>query len=114
MTLDDDGWVAAVNLDDLPDRRPIRVQVGGAEVFVVRNGEELFAVGDRCTHQGAPLHRGPVKFGGSLRTVRCPLHGSMFSLADGKVMQGPATEPLPSYETRVVEGVLEIRLDTEP
>ena len=107
--LDDDGWVAAMNLDELADRKPVQARVGDAEVLVVRNGDELFAVGNRCTHQLAPLHRGPVRFSGSLRTVRCALHGSTFDLATGRVIQGPATRPEPSYETRVVDGVVQIR-----
>jgi nitrite reductase/ring-hydroxylating ferredoxin subunit len=107
--LDEDGWIAAVRLDELPDRKPVQTRVGDAEILIVRNGEELFAIGNRCTHQQAPLHRGPVKFSGSLRTVRCALHGSTFDLANGRVIQGPATRPEPSYETRVVDGVVEIR-----
>jgi len=30
-------------------------------------------------------------------TVLCPCHGSRFRLADGAVLNGPATVPLPSY-----------------
>ncbi|HJU58042.1 MAG TPA: Rieske (2Fe-2S) protein [Actinomycetota bacterium] len=107
--MDDDGWIAATNVDALGDHKPIQARVGDAEVLIVRNGDELFAIGNRCTHQQAPLHRGPVKFVGSLRTVRCPLHGSTFDLTDGHVLQGPATRPVPSYDTRVVDGVVEIR-----
>lgn len=50
-----------------------------------------------------------MRFGGSLRTVQCPLHGSTFELTSGEVLRGPATEPVPAYETRVVDGVVEIR-----
>ena len=50
-----------------------------------------------------------MRFGGSLRTVQCPLHGSMFDLAEGRVLRGPATEPVPVYDARVTEGVIEIR-----
>ena len=107
--MDEDGWVATVELDELPDGKAVQTKVGDAEILIVRNGEELFAIGNRCTHQQAPLHRGPVKFSGSLRTVRCPLHGSTFDLATGRVIQGPATRPEPSYETRVNDGVVEIR-----
>jgi nitrite reductase/ring-hydroxylating ferredoxin subunit len=107
--MDEDGWVATVKLDELRDGKPVPAKVGDAEILMVRHGEELFAIGNRCTHQQAPLHRGPVKFGGSLRTVRCPLHGSTFDLATGRVIQGPATRPEPSYETRVVDGVVQIR-----
>jgi nitrite reductase/ring-hydroxylating ferredoxin subunit len=107
--MDGDGWVAAVRIDELPDGKPVLTRVGDAEILMVRHGDELFAIGNRCTHQQAPLHRGPVKFVGSLRTVRCPLHGSTFDLATGRVIQGPATRPEPSYETRVLDDVVEIR-----
>ncbi|HEY2966089.1 MAG TPA: Rieske (2Fe-2S) protein [Actinomycetota bacterium] len=107
--VDNGGWVAVLPVTDLADRKPERVDVDGSAVLLVRNGEELFAIGNRCPHQGAPLHKGLVRFGGSLRTVQCPLHGSTFDLADGRVMRGPATEPARTYETRVTEGVVEIR-----
>lgn len=103
------GWIAVLPVTDLADRKPVKVDVDGSAVLLVRNGEELFGIGNRCTHQGAPLHKGLVRFGGSLRTVQCPLHGSTFDLADGRVLRGPATEPARAYETRVTEGVVEIR-----
>jgi nitrite reductase/ring-hydroxylating ferredoxin subunit len=103
------GWIAVLPVTDLADRKPVKVDVDGSAVLLVRNGEELFGIGNRCTHQGAPLHKGLVRFGGSLRTVQCPLHGSTFDLADGRVLRGPATEPARTYETRVTQGVVEIR-----
>ena len=103
------GWIAVLPVTELADRKPVRVDAHGSEVLLVRNGEALFGIGNRCTHQGAPLHKGLVRFGGSLRTVQCPLHGSTFDLADGRVLRGPATEPARTYETRVTEGVVEIR-----
>ena len=107
--MSDDGWVPVLPLTDLRDRKPVRVDLDGTPVLLVRNGDEVFAIGNRCSHQGAPLHKGPVRFGGSLRTVQCPLHGSTFELTDGKVLRGPATEPVPAYETRVTDGMVEIR-----
>jgi nitrite reductase/ring-hydroxylating ferredoxin subunit len=103
------GWIAVLPVTDLADRKPVRVDVDGSAVLLVRNREELFGIGNRCPHQGAPLHKGMVRFGGSIRMVQCPLHGSTFDLADGRVMRGPATEPARTYETRVTEGVVEIR-----
>jgi nitrite reductase/ring-hydroxylating ferredoxin subunit len=107
--VEDSGWIAVLPVTDLADRKPVKVDVDGSAVLLVRNGEELFGIGNRCTHQGAPLHKGVVRFGGSLRTVQCPLHGSMFDLAEGRVLRGPATEPAPVYDTRVTDGVVEIR-----
>lgn len=103
------SWTPALALDELPDRRPVMATVDGTQVLLVRNGEEVFAIGNRCSHMGAPLAKGPVTFAGSLRTVRCPLHGSTFDLSTGNVLKGPATEPVTAFETRVTEGVVEIR-----
>lgn len=105
-------WLRVASLSDLPEGKGARVESGDAAVLLVRSGERVYAIGNRCTHQGAPLDRGPVKVGGSLATVTCPAHGSMFGLEDGRVLRGPATKPVESYESRVVEGSVEIRLRT--
>ena len=84
-TPESEGWSAIGPLEDLPDGRSARVQVDGNDVLVVRAGERIFAVGDRCSHQGAPLHRGVARADGPMPTVTCPAHGSVFSLEDGAV-----------------------------
>ncbi len=105
----DDEWVPTVELTSLEDRRPARVTVDDAPVLLVRDGERLFAIGDRCTHQGAPLSRGRVTFSGSIAQVTCPAHGSAFDLSNGHVMRAPATSPEPAYDVRVTDGVVELR-----
>lgn len=102
-------WTPALALDDLPDGRPVLARVALGEILLVRHGDGVFAIGSRCSHMGAPLTKGPVTFAGSLRTIRCPLHGSTFDLTNGKVMRGPATAPVPAFDTRVTEGVVEVR-----
>jgi nitrite reductase/ring-hydroxylating ferredoxin subunit len=104
----DDGWVAVGQLEQLEDQRSVRVDVEGQPVMLARDGERFFAVASRCTHQGASLQRGPLKFG-ALDQVTCPVHGSVFGLADGRVLRGPATAPLAVYDVRVTEGTLEVR-----
>ena len=107
--MSDGGWAPAGSLDDLPEGKGSRATVGDATVLLVRSGDRVFAIGNRCTHQGAPLDRGRVTVSGSLATVTCPAHGSMFALDDGKVRRGPAARPVDAYETRVVDGAVEIR-----
>ena len=102
-------WIPAGPLVDLPDAKPARVMVGDAELLVYRSGDAVSAVSNRCTHQGAPLHRGAVRSSGSLVSVTCPLHGSTFSLGDGRVLRGPASIPIDVWETRVVDGVVQVR-----
>jgi nitrite reductase/ring-hydroxylating ferredoxin subunit len=107
-----DGWIRAAPLDELQDARPRRIVVDGIEALVVRNGEALYAIGLRCTHQGAPLDRGVLHLTGSPLTVTCPAHGSMFDLTDGQVRRGPAMRPVPVFDVRVVDGVVEVRPGT--
>ena len=97
-------WIDVAALADLPDRRPVRVAVDDATVLLLKAGDEFFAIGNHCTHQGAPLDKGVVKMAGSVRSVTCPAHGSMFRLDDGKVMRPPATKPVPVYDVKVEDG----------
>jgi nitrite reductase/ring-hydroxylating ferredoxin subunit len=105
----DDGWRPVMALTDLPEARSTRVTLDDEPVLLYRAGDRIYAIGARCTHQGAPLERGPVKVGGSLATVTCQAHGSMFRLDDGSVMRGPATKPVPAYHVRVSSGNIELQ-----
>ncbi|HEY6238111.1 MAG TPA: Rieske 2Fe-2S domain-containing protein, partial [Thermoplasmata archaeon] len=50
-----------------------------------------------CTHVGGPLDQGSV----SGLQVTCPLHGSVFDLATGSVVRGPAFRPVTAYRARI-------------
>jgi nitrite reductase/ring-hydroxylating ferredoxin subunit len=104
-----DGWTAVTRLDELPDATATRVDLDGLAVLLYRTDERLFAVGARCTHQGAPLDRGAVRVSGSEATVTCPAHGSVFRLTDGAVVRAPASAPVPAFEVRVADGTVELR-----
>jgi Rieske Fe-S protein len=51
-----------------------------------------------CTHQGCPV--ASVEDG----AIKCPCHGSAFSIEDGSVEAGPATKPLGAVEVTVKGG----------
>jgi nitrite reductase/ring-hydroxylating ferredoxin subunit len=105
-----DPWRHVASLDELPEGRAHRIDVEGVEAFLVRSGETIYALALRCSHQGAPLDRGTLRLTGTPLTVTCPAHGSMFDLTTGEVRRGPAMHPIPSFETRVVDGAVELRL----
>lgn len=54
-----------------------------------------------CTHQGCPVTR--IITGG---LMVCPCHGSRFSITDGSVLRGPATEPLAAKKVTVFRGAV--------
>ena len=107
------GWVDVGSPEELADRKPVRVSVGEHSVILVKADEQVFAIGNQCTHQGAGLDRGVVKIAGSVRTVTCPAHGSMFNLETGKAMRPPATKPVPVYDVKVEDGRVFVRLRAE-
>ena len=110
----DGGWVEVARLDDVPVGRPVKVAVGDQDVLLYRTDDGVMAAQDRCTHQGAPLHKGSVRVSGSMTVVTCPLHGSQFQLSDGRVLRGPAMRRLPVHEARVSGDAVEVRLAATP
>ena len=99
-------WKAVLDEADLPERKACRIEIDGNGVLVFRNGERVFAIANRCSHRGGPLHKGSVDDG----TVTCPWHLSTFRLDDGSVVRGPATAPQPAFEARIRDGNVEIRV----
>jgi nitrite reductase/ring-hydroxylating ferredoxin subunit len=110
----DEGWTIASPAANVPDRKPVKVTVDGEDVMLYRIEDQVLAVSNRCTHQGAPLYRGMVKAIGTTPVVTCPAHGSMFQLTDGRVVRGPAMRPIRAYEARINGGAVEVRRPTEP
>ncbi|HEY3210113.1 MAG TPA: Rieske (2Fe-2S) protein [Actinomycetota bacterium] len=104
-----DGWTAVLAAGDLPEAKAVRAEVQGVDVFLFRSGERIYALANRCSHQGGPLHKGVVKASGPNPTVTCPVHGSIFRLTDGLVIRGPASARQAVYEARVTEDVVEVR-----
>jgi Rieske Fe-S protein len=83
------------------------VPQGGAHLYqdhnvvVSRDAQgTLKAYSTICTHAGCPIN----KLEGT--TLICPCHGSEFDAMTGKVVQSPATEPLPELPVKTSGGKL--------
>ncbi len=92
---------------DIPDDEALAVSIGAYEVAVARDGDEVFAVENICSHAAVALSEGEVADG----TVECWLHGSCFDLRTGKPTHLPATEPVATFPVDVRDGV--VFVDTE-
>jgi nitrite reductase/ring-hydroxylating ferredoxin subunit/uncharacterized membrane protein len=103
-------WAEAIPEQELAEGRPACALVDGVPVLLVREGGDVHALANRCTHRGGPLHEGEVSDG----RVTCPWHGSEFDLRTGSVEQGPASSPQPAYEARTRNGTIEVRQVTDP
>ncbi len=94
--------VPVLRFDELGDGDARRVDVGGARLCLVRIGDRVYAIGDRCTHADVSLSEGEVDPDGC--TIECPKHGSEFSLESGDALSLPAVKPTPTYDVSVVDG----------
>ena len=85
---------------DLQDCTPRAVQVSGVDLAMVRIHDQVFAIQDLCSHAEIPLSEGAVEPDG---TISCWLHGSRFDLRTGEPEELPAWEPVPVYQTELIE-----------
>jgi nitrite reductase/ring-hydroxylating ferredoxin subunit/uncharacterized membrane protein len=86
------------------DGAMIRAHAGDADVLLARRGR-VCALVHSCTHMGGPLSEGTLKE----HSVVCPWHGSEFALADGTVLNGPATQNQPCLAVREANGMIEVK-----
>lgn len=80
------------------------IAVGGVKLFnypgpddnciLVRPAENTYvAYSQKCTHLSCAVY-----YSARNRRIECPCHEGYFSIADGRVLQGPPTRPLPKVE----------------
>ena len=96
-------------LADLADGSATRFDVDGRAVAVVRIGDDVYAIGDVCSHADVSLSEGEV-FCDS-KEIECWKHGSLFSLETGAPLTLPATQPVPVYVASVVDGMVHIDVE---
>ena len=102
---------AVCRLTDLAPNSASRFEVGGRPVAVVRIGDDVYAIGDTCSHADVSLSEGEVWT--ETKEIECWKHGSTFSLLTGEPTTLPATQPVPVYVARVVDGMIEIDLEDQ-
>ncbi|MCL2515935.1 MAG: non-heme iron oxygenase ferredoxin subunit [Microbacteriaceae bacterium] len=87
--------------DELVVNEAKRVVLDGIAIAVVRDASDnVYAIGDTCTHGDISLAEGFVEGD----TIECWAHGSQFSLASGKPLNLPAYEPVPVFEVEIADG----------
>jgi nitrite reductase/ring-hydroxylating ferredoxin subunit len=66
----------------------------GKSILLIKQKGELYAIGTKCTHYGAPLKTGALGEG----RVRCPWHGACFSIKTGDIEDYPGLDSIPCYK----------------
>ena len=92
--------------EELAENTMKSVKAGAIPVLLAKKNGQIFAIANTCSHLGGPLDEGELF---DDYTVKCPWHGSIFSLKDGSVVDGPATEQQPQFEVRINKGQIEVK-----
>lgn len=97
-------FVRAAHVDDVESAFPLGVVLAdGRRVCLVRDGETVHAVEDRCPHRDFALSGGDLV---SPCVLECPWHGARFDVRTGAVLQGPATDAITTFDVRVTDGIV--------
>jgi nitrite reductase/ring-hydroxylating ferredoxin subunit len=99
-------WTPVLGEHELAEGQHRTAEVGGVEILLHRMDGKVYAIDSVCSHMGGPLDEGTFEQG----CVTCPWHGSTFRFSDGGIVRGPASMPQPSYETRIENGRIEVRM----
>jgi 3-phenylpropionate/trans-cinnamate dioxygenase ferredoxin component len=95
-------------LSDLKDGEAARFDVGKHKLCVVRLGDDVYVIGDTCTHADVSLSEGEVD--PDDRHIECWKHGSRFSLETGEPDTLPAVRPVPVYDVKVEDGDVVVKV----
>lgn len=98
-------------LEELRSGEARRFDVAGHRIAVVRIDDDVYAIGDTCSHQNVSLSEGEVDT--DELTLECWKHGSTFSLETGEALVLPATRPVPVYDVRVDDGQVVVVVDDD-
>jgi 3-phenylpropionate/trans-cinnamate dioxygenase ferredoxin subunit len=86
-----------LQLTDLEHGKPVRIEKNGQNICVARVGDEVFAIGDVCSHSDASLSEGEI----TDFKIECWLHGAEFDLRTGEALTPPAVAPVKSFSVSV-------------
>ena len=100
------NWTDVAAVADLFEGAGIAVAAAGRDIALFNLEGEVYAIDNLCSHGNAKLCDGFVEG----HSVECPFHQAQFSLRDGSVKCGPATEPVKSWPVKIEDGRVYLNL----
>ena len=88
--------MVVLNKADLHEGAPTQIAIDGDLVCVAKIGNEVFAIGDTCSHSDASLSEGEMNG----YKIECWLHGAEFDMRSGEALTPPAVAPVRKYNVK--------------
>ncbi len=87
------NWLQAAAACDLGEGKRLVKRLGGRQILLIRTAAGIFAVDNRCPHEGYPLAQGTVDVAGCILT--CNWHNWKFKLSTGECPDGDHVRSYP-------------------
>ena len=91
------AFVKVAQVGELSPGEMKYAEVGDDQVLLANVEGTIYACDNLCTHAFAPLAEGALDG----EQVECPLHGSVFNVTTGEVIDPPADESLRVFQVRI-------------
>lgn len=82
-------FISVAKVSDFGEESKLVVKAGLLNILLVRSGQKIFALNNRCSHMGVSLFHGQVKE----ETIECPLHGMIYDLNTGEKLDESMIDP---------------------
>jgi len=75
------------SVSEIPESKVKAFKIEGKDIAVFNVEGKFYAIDRLCTHLRGNLAKGQLEG----KTIKCPLHGSVFSLESGELISPPGT-----------------------
>jgi chlorite dismutase len=99
-------WTDVAPVEEIPEGTSRVVFLNGQQVALFHTGGRFYAIGNRCSHARGPLSEGELSICDGACIVTCPWHFAQYDLETGKVVDGVASAPVPTYQVEIRDGVV--------
>jgi len=87
----------------------LKVEIEDKEILLVKDGENIYALSNICSHQEKELSSGFLENGAWV----CPHHGARFDIKTGEALSMPAVEAIQTYKVEIKGNDIFIEMEDE-
>lgn len=101
------SWHTICKVSELAEGKTFPISVDDYDIVLIKQGDNVFALEDNCSHQDFPLSHGTIAGG----NIKCKAHGAEFCLKTGKAMCAPAFAPVRVFAVKIEDGEIMVETD---
>lgn len=100
-------FVRVATVDEIPVGEMKAFEIRHNRLAVCHTEDGFHAIADECSHDSAPIGAGRLEG----NEIVCPRHGARFDIRSGEVTAVPAVVGIDTFETKVENNQIYVRLD---